>query len=489
MKIKELLDGLEILSISGDALIDISGISYDSRKVEKGHVFVAIQGDHSDGHNFINEAISRGAKAVVFENAAVECMPSARTFIHVKDSRKALAVASGNFFARPSKKLNVIGVTGTNGKTTTTYIIKSILEAWGKKVGLIGTIQHMIQDEVFEALHTTPQALEFQGLLHRMRESGCTYVVSEVSSHALAQKRVDGSVFKSGVFTNLTRDHLDFHKTMDQYFTAKKRLFTELLDKNAVSVINYDDIWGRKLISILLGSVYTCGLEKGCDIMASEIDNSFGGLRFKIVMRGRKYSVVSGLTGLPNVYNIMSAAGAAVSLGVPWDVILEGIKNSKNVKGRFERVDAGQGFLAVVDYAHTEDALERLIYTAKGMVKGKVIVLFGCGGDRDRGKRPKMGAIATRLSDYVILTSDNPRSEDPESIIREIEAGATRKNYLIEPDRREAIRRAVMMASEGDVLLVAGKGHENYQEIRGTKYKFSDREVLQETIGQLTNNS
>ena len=489
MKIKELLDRVDILSISGDASIDISGVSYDSRKVEKGHLFVAVQGEKMDGHDFINDAINRGAKAVVFEKAAVACMPTARTFVHVKDSRKALALVSGNFFGMPSKRLNVIGVTGTNGKTTTTYIIKSILEAWGKKVGLIGTIQYMIRNEVFEALHTTPEALEFQGLLHRMRESGCTYVVSEVSSHALAQKRVDGSVFKSGVFTNLTRDHLDFHKTMDQYFAAKKRLFTELLDKNAVPVINYDDIWGRKLISLLLGNVYTYGLETGCDIMAAEIDNSFGGLRFRIVMRGRKYSVVSPLTGLPNVYNIMSAAGAAVSLGVPWDVILEGIRNSGSVKGRFERVDAGQGFLAVVDYAHTEDALERLIYTARGMVKGKVITIFGCGGDRDRGKRLKMGAIATRLSDYVIMTSDNPRTEDPESIIREIEAGATRKNYLIEPDRREAIKRAVMMASEGDVLLVAGKGHENYQEIMVIKYKFSDREVLQETIKQLTKNS
>jgi UDP-N-acetylmuramoyl-L-alanyl-D-glutamate--2,6-diaminopimelate ligase len=489
MKIKELLSGIDILSISGDALIDISGLSYDSRKVEKGHVFVAIQGEKSDGHDFIDDAISRGAKAVVFEKAAVACMPSARTFVHVKDSRKALALASGNFFGMPSKKMNVIGVTGTNGKTTTTYIIKSILEAWDKKVGLIGTIRHMIQDEVFEALHTTPEAFEFQGLLHRMKESGCTYVVSEVSSHALAQKRVDGSVFKSGIFTNLTRDHLDFHKTMDRYFAAKKRLFTEMLDKNAISVINYDDIWGRKLISILLGNVYSYGLEAGCDIRAAEIDNSFEGLRFKIIMRGRKYSVVSGLTGLPNVYNIMSAAGAAVSLGVPWDIILEGIKNSGSVPGRFEKVDAGQGFLAVVDYAHTEDALERLIYTAKGMAKGKIITLFGCGGDRDRGKRPKMGSIATRLSDHVIMTSDNPRSEDPENIIREIEAGAMRKNYLVEPDRREAIKRAVMMASEGDVLLVAGKGHENYQEIKGTKYKFSDREVLEETIKQLAKNS
>jgi UDP-N-acetylmuramoyl-L-alanyl-D-glutamate--2,6-diaminopimelate ligase len=346
----------------------------------------------------------------------------------------------------------------------------------------------MIDDAVYDATHTTPEAWEFQGLLHDMLMSGCSYVVTEVSSHALVQKRVDGTVFKAGLLTNLTPEHLDFHKTMENYFISKKRLFTELLDGCAPAIINYDDIWGKKLMEVLKGEICTYGLEAGSDFRATEINNSFEGISFKILLQGSKYKVISPLMGLPNVYNILSAAAVSSSLGVPWDVILEGIRTVKPVEGRFEKLEMGQGFFAVIDYAHTEDALERLIYTARGLTKGKIITVFGCGGERDRGKRPKMGAIATRLSDFVIITTDNPRSEKPADIINDIVGGVVRRNYLTEPDRKQAIIRAVMMAEKNDIVLVAGKGHENYQEIRGQKYTFSDKGVFEEAIRQVVKN-
>jgi UDP-N-acetylmuramoyl-L-alanyl-D-glutamate--2,6-diaminopimelate ligase len=276
---------------------------------------------------------------------------------------------------------------------------------------------------------------------------------------------------------------------MDNYFLSKRRFFAELLEKSATSVINHDDQWGRKLAENLHTNVYTYGLESGADLMAAEINTSFEGLKFRISTRGRTYDAASPLVGLPNVYNILAAAGAAAAVGVPWDVIMEGIRKSSAIRGRFEKIDAGQEFLAIIDYAHTEDALERLIYTARGLTKGKIITVFGCGGDRDRGKRPRMGAIATRLSDFVIITSDNPRSEKPEEIIREIEAGAARRNYLAEPDRKEAIKRAVLMAEKNDIVLIAGKGHEKYQEIGGRRFPFNDREVVEESIRHLINNT
>jgi UDP-N-acetylmuramoyl-L-alanyl-D-glutamate--2,6-diaminopimelate ligase len=490
MKIRELIEDGEIVSITGSDQLQVSGISYDSRKVEPGHLFVAMQGEKVDGHSFIERAVQQGAIAVIHEKEIADSrslMPFA-ALIRVKDSRKSLAFAANAYYRMPSRGMTVIGITGTNGKTTTTYILKSILEAWGKKVGLIGTIQYMIGDTVYPATHTTPESLEFQALLHDMQAAGCSHVVAEISSHALSQKRADNTIFKAGVFTNLTRDHLDFHGTMDDYFLSKKRFFTDLLDKNAMSIINHDDSWGRRLAESIVTGRYTYGLEAGADLMASEMNNSFDGLRFRLTFRGRAYDTFSPLVGLPNVYNILSAAGAAASVGVPWEVILEGIKKSPSIRGRFEKVDVGQKFLAIVDYAHTEDALERLIYTARSLTKGKIITVFGCGGDRDRGKRPRMGAIATRLSDFVILTSDNPRSEKPENIIKDIETGAARRNYLVETDRKEAIKRAVLMAETNDVVLIAGKGHETCQEIGGKRFPFNDREVIEESIRHLINN-
>jgi UDP-N-acetylmuramoyl-L-alanyl-D-glutamate--2,6-diaminopimelate ligase len=491
MRLIDILKGVETAGIRGGTGSLIEGISYDSRKVMAGHLFVAVCGEHTDGHEFIGAAIARGAVAIVCEKEPAEAIPEGVSLIRVEDSSKALAAIANNYYGRPSEKLCVIGVTGTNGKTTTTYLIKSILESWGKKTGLTGTIRSMIGSEVVEAEHTTPEAPEFQGLLRRMRDAGCTHVVSEVSSHALAQNRVDGTIFSVGVFTNLTRDHLDYHRTMEEYFLAKGRLFGELPSGSAV--INYDDIYGRRLLEDITGRIprsriLTYGLEAGTDLMASEIHDSCGGLRFAIIADGVTHPVQSSLVGLPNVYNILSAAGAATVLGVPWDVVLRGIRNAGPVTGRFEKVEAGQKFLAVIDYAHTEDALERLIYTARGLAEGRVITVFGCGGDRDKGKRPKMGAVATKLSDLVVITSDNPRSEDPVKIIGEVESGAVKKNYLVEPDRKEAIKRAVLLAGDEDVVLVAGKGHEDCQIIGGKSYHFSDREVLAEAIRQFVKN-
>jgi UDP-N-acetylmuramoyl-L-alanyl-D-glutamate--2,6-diaminopimelate ligase len=497
MILTEILNTLETISVTGDTGVDIAGIAYDSRKVTPGYLFVAMRGETVDGHDYIKDAARRGATAVICENPPSEPLSegmvnfSRVTLIRVRDARLALASAANVFFMNPSSALAVAGITGTNGKTTTSYLLKSILEAWGKKVGLIGTIQYMIGEEIFAATHTTPESLEFQELLSRMHAAGCSHVVSEVSSHALAQRRVDCTTFGTAVFTNLTRDHLDFHKTMEEYYRAKTRLFTELLLAGGQSIINQDDPCGRRLSGSLrqLGrEVRTYGLEAGSDLLASDIGTSFAGLKFKIVAEGRKYDVTSRLVGLPNVYNILSAAGAARALDIPWKAILEGIRTSGNVRGRFEKVDAGQRFLAVVDFAHTEDALERLIYTAKGLTKGRVITVFGCGGDRDRGKRARMGAIATRLSDFVVITSDNPRSEHPAEIISEIVAGAARKNYLTEPDRAEAIRRAVLIAGDNDIVIVAGKGHEQYQEIGGTRIAFNDREVLEKSIKRLIAN-
>jgi len=515
MKLRQLLQGCDYTpSLSrpprgggqGWGGMDISGVAYDSQNVREGCLFVAITGKKYDGHDFIRDAIKKGAVAVAYDKVmSIEQLTVSKkgvSYIKVENSRKALACIANNYYERPSERLVLIGITGTNGKTTTTYILKSILETWGKKVGLIGTIQYVIRDKVYPAIYTTPESLEFHSLLKDMLLSECTHVIAEISSHALAQYRVDGTIFSVAIFTNLTRDHLDFHKTMEDYFRAKERLFRVLLAHEGTSVINLDDPYGRRLNSEMRTGdskqkAVTYGVKEGADIIAREVDNSINGLRFKISFSGKNYDISSHLIGLPNVYNIMSAAGASLSLGVPWEIILEGIEKTGDVTGRFEKVDLGQNFVCIVDYAHTEDALERLIESARELLEKssvsnalrftphashRIITVFGCGGDRDRGKRPRMGAVATRLSNFVIITTDNPRSEEPSDIIMEIVYGAEKRNYLIEVDRREAIKRAVDMADDGDVILIAGKGHEDYQEMKGVRSQFNDKEVLEEAI-------
>ncbi len=483
MRLTELLKGLNISRPPRD--VEVEDITSNSKEVREGSLFVAIKGERFDGHDFIEEAIRRGAVAFVIQNPEHAMKLKDRPVIIVDDSRKALALLSSNFYGRISEKIPVIGITGTNGKTTTAFLIKSILNEAGIKTGLIGTIHYEIGDEILPALHTTPDAIGFQGLLKRMYDKGCRAVVAEVSSHALALKRVDGTIFERAVFTNLTRDHLDFHKDMDSYFLAKKRLFKELLKDDGISIINQDDEYGR-LLKADLKNTLTYGIISG-NIRAININNTLHGLRFDVVMEGVKegrrssYSVESALTGMFNVYNILAAFATGLSLDIPVSAIVEGIKSLRSVKGRFQRIDMGQDFLVVVDYAHTPDALERLILTAREIlaardVGGRIITVFGAGGDRDRGKRPLMGEIATRLSDLVVITNDNPRSEDPSSIIADILRGVRGENYRVIPDRFEAIREAIRMAEKGDIVLIAGKGHEEYQEIKGERFHFSDQE-------------
>lgn len=482
---------------------EISGIAYDSRKVMEDNIFVAIRGENFDGHDFINDAIRKGAAAVVHEEAATsnglnrDSLPATLyplpVFIKAEDSRDALACISNNFYERPSENLTVIGVTGTNGKTTTAYIIKSILEAWGRDVGLIGTINYIIKNKAYPALHTTPESPEFQGLLSEMVSSGCSHVVAEVSSHSLSQKRVDHTKFVVVAFTNLTRDHLDFHRTMEDYYAAKRRLFTELLSSTGTAAINIDDEWGRRLLSELnKRAAITYGINGDADVRASDIENSFSGVSFNLQHGDSDVArIESPLLGITNVYNVLAAVSAALSLGIPIRAIRKGIKEMTAVRGRFEKVDAGQDFLCIVDYAHTPDALERLIATAKTLMTTKgepvrVITVFGCGGNRDKGKRPLMGEIATRLSDFVVVTSDNPRNEEPIEIVRDIETGITKNNHQAVINRRDAITAAVKTAGPGDILLIAGKGHEDYQEIKGIRHRFSDKEEAEEAISKIT---
>ncbi|WP_333653416.1 UDP-N-acetylmuramoyl-L-alanyl-D-glutamate--2,6-diaminopimelate ligase [Dissulfurispira sp.] len=527
MKIKDIL--MNEFEVTGDMEKSISGITYDSRKVKNGDVFVAIKGESFDGHDFIEDAIRKGAVAIVYEKGAIGKGQEAisnfikkypdTVWVEVKDSRDALASISHNFYGRPSETASVIGITGTNGKTTTSYLMKSILEKWGKDVGLIGTITYLIKDRAYDAPHTTPEAPDFQALLREMVDKGCSHVVTEVSSHSLSQKRVDYTKFRVAVFTNLTRDHLDFHRTMEDYFMAKRRLFTELLTEDGTAVINLDDPYGERLVNDLKGQkILTYAINnQNADVLASDIKTTFKGTSFKIRVKGQGSKVIiSPLVGVTNVYNMLSSICAALSMDIPIKIIKEGIAMTGLVKGRFEKVDVGQDFLAVVDYAHTEDALERLLLTARQLLeayrfaekteemmkakrreysmpeklegnekRGKIITVFGCGGNRDRGKRSKMGEIAARLSDFVIITSDNPRNESPRSIIRDIEKGMVGDNYIIIPDRDVAISMAVELASSGDIVLVAGKGHEDYQEIQGKRYNFSDRVVLENAIRRL----
>lgn len=501
--------------VKGSLDIDIKGIAYDSRQVKEGFVFFAISGQRVDGATFISDAIKRGAIAVVIStnHARDFDFTASVTWVITDDVRDTLAYMANVFYEEPSSKLDVIAVTGTNGKTSTTYITQAILQSAGYKTGIIGTIRYIIGEKAVDAPHTTPEAPDFQAILSEMLSSGCRYCVSEVSSHALAQKRVDYTRFPYAIFTNLTQDHLDYHKSMTEYFLAKQRLFTELLDGTAV--INIDDEYGCRLVDTLRAKgtkILTYAISNpDADIIASDIEYSFKGTRFNVSISGSKNEFKTELVGITAVYNILASIAVTTAMQIPIKSIKEGVRMVNEVTGRFQKVDLGQDFLAVVDYAHTADALEKLILTARQllnafkvadetdkMVKqkqwhltgtiseanktGKVITVFGCGGDRDKSKRAKMGEVASKHSDFVIITSDNPRSEDPRGIIKDIEKGIKGDNYVVIPDRNVAIALAVELASDGDIVLVAGKGHEQYQEIKDQKYSFSDKVALENAI-------
>lgn len=492
MTISELSRGLDVKKKTGPLGVEIKGIAYDSRLVGKGFLFVAVRGFAADGHDYINNAISRGAVAIVTDEAAginiTEQLISHNELTHitVSDSRKTLALLSAAFYDYPSNSLPLIGITGTNGKTTTSYITKSILEAWGKNVGLLGTIQYIIGGRSINSLRTTPESLDIQRYLREMLDNNADYSVLEVSSHALMLDRVEGCSFKAAAFTNFSQDHLDFHQTMEEYFSAKSKLFSHLRQDGS-AVLNNDDPMLRRLASELECNVITCGLEDGAMIRAENIkeDAVRKGISFDVYTPKGKFPVESEFIGSFNVYNLLIAIGIAYSLGISEEIIQRGIREAKPAAGRFEQIDEGQEFLCIVDYAHTEDALRKAIEEARKITEGRIITVFGCGGDRDRTKRPLMGEAASELSDVVIVTSDNPRTEEPMGIIREILQGMKKDNYTVQPDRAEAIQMATAEAKRGDTVLVAGKGHEDYQEIQGVMYTFSDKEVLKKAIKSL----
>jgi UDP-N-acetylmuramoyl-L-alanyl-D-glutamate--2,6-diaminopimelate ligase len=483
-------------SFNGTSRQEIRGLVYDSRQVQPGDLFVAVRGHRVDGHRYLAEAVSRGAVAAVIED--VESAGSVSIpLILVPDSRQALALLANRFYGDPSRRLTMIGVTGTNGKTTTSYLIKEIFEAAGQRMGLLGTVVYDVGKESLVPPNTTPESLDLQRLLSRMVEAGLSGAVMEVSSHALAMDRVLGCEFDTAVFTNLTQDHLDFHRTMEDYFLTKRRLFTGL-DQQAMksarksAVINLDDPWGEKLIQSIRTPIYTYGLtsQSKPDITAREVQSDWNGIRFTAITPVGDFPVKSALIGRYNLYNLLAAIGVGLSREIPVQAIQDGIAQLRRVPGRVEPIDAGQDFTVIVDFAHTEHALRSLLDAMAEFKTGRLITVFGCGGDRDRGKRPAMGRVAAMLSDLVILTSDNPRGEEPTEILKEIEGGiqAVRpgwkrnQNYYSIPDRREAIEKAVELAGAGDMLVIAGKGHETYQIIGKEQIPFDDRQVAREAI-------
>ena len=482
MKLSALLREVDVTCISADPEMEISGISYDSRTTQAGDLFVAMAGFATDGHRYIGKAVETGAVCVLCQEKPAEDIP----YVQVADSRLALALVSGAFFGHPAREMKIVGVTGTNGKTTTTYLLKDILEqAAGAKVGLIGTNQNMIGSEVLPTERTTPESFELQGLLRRMADGGCTHVVMEVSSHALYLKRVEGIRFAVGIFTNLTQDHLDFHKTMENYCDAKALLFTRC----DVGVYNADDPWAPRLMAEATCRKVSVG-EHGdapVDLAARNIDLTAEGVSFDAVTAEESVPIHVGIPGGFMVYNTLGVLAAARALGVSLEDSARVLRHSAHVKGRVEVVPTPGDYTMLIDYAHTPDALENVLSAARGFARGRVVALFGCGGDRDRTKRPKMGRIAADMADYVIVTSDNPRTEDPDAIIQEILAGmeGTATPCAVVPNRIEAIRYAMDHAQPGDVIILAGKGHETYQIIGHEKRHLDEREVVADYVREL----
>ncbi|MFZ0758303.1 MAG: UDP-N-acetylmuramoyl-L-alanyl-D-glutamate--2,6-diaminopimelate ligase [Candidatus Sulfotelmatobacter sp.] len=489
MTFEQVLDGAEVLARSGDP--GVSSVEYDSRRVKPGCVFVAMRGETSDGNKFIDSAITAGAVAVVTDSVAEKPRPRVGWAV-VPHGRRALARISANFYKKPAERIAVTGITGTNGKSTTAFLLEAILTAAGRKSALVGTIENHVAGRVLPAAHTTPEALDLNRIFSEALGHGAAEAVMEVSSHALAQERVFGIPFDVTVFTNLTRDHLDYHKTMEEYFAAKRVLFEGCgTDAPRAVVTNVDDGYGARLAEFSRkrsSVVLKYGWERG-DLRVEKVEITTRGTRFDLVTPEGKIAVFSALIGRVNLYNILAAAGAGYARGCTAQAIAAGIGHVACVPGRFERVDCGQPFTVVVDYAHTDDALRNLTALARELLssvvsKGRVLTVFGCGGDRDRKKRPMMGEAAGRGSDFVVLTSDNPRSEDPLAIINDAVVGLQRTGvkYSVEADRRTAIAVAIGEARPGDIVLLAGKGHEKMQVTREGSVPFDDLEVAREAL-------
>ncbi len=496
MRIEELAKALPQAFLLGDPDIEIQGISYDSRRVGPGDLFVCIKGYRHDGHSFIRDALLKGAVGLVVESDRVaELPPLVVPVISTPDTRKALPFISAHFYDYPSQELRLIGVTGTNGKTTTTYLVKSILTAAGHKVGLIGGIGIHIGDSVLPAERTTPESLDLQRLFRKMVDNGCDYAVMEVSSHAVGLNRIAATEFDIAIYTNLSQDHLDFHSSMEEYLETKTQFFAALgvesTKEGKAAILNLDDRQASYIARRVSVPIATYGTGSDADFRADNIEVCPGGLRYTLISDYGCHAVEMPITGHFNVYNSLAALAACAIAGVEMDEAVKGLSQAPSVPGRLEAVKRGQDFAVLVDYAHTPDGLENAINTIRGISEGRSIVVFGCGGDRDKSKRPLMGEIAGRLADIVIVTSDNPRSEDPDAICREIVEGVKRtidhKPYQMIIDRRQAINRAVELARTGDTVLIAGKGHETYQILADQIIHFDDREeasrALEERLG------
>ena len=480
-----ILKNVEVLNSLGDADVDITGVNIDSRRIEKGHLFIAIPGTQTDGHNFIPKAIEQGAAAVLCEHFPNTRVPGI-TYIAVESTEDAVGKVATVFYGEPSLKLKLVGVTGTNGKTTIATLLYNMFRKFGHKCGLLSTVCNYIEGEAIPADHTTPDPIELNKLLHQMVEAGCEYAFMECSSHAIAQKRIGGLKFAGGLFTNLTRDHLDYHKTFENYRDAKKAFF-DGLSKDAFAITNADDKNGAVMVQNCKAKVKTYSTRSMADYRARIIECHFEGMYLEI--DGREVGVQ--FIGKFNVSNLLAVYGAAVMLGKKPEDILLVMSTLKSVAGRLEPIRSEDGITAVVDYAHTPDALENVLNAIHEVLDGKggqVITVCGAGGNRDKGKRPLMAQEAVKQSDRVIITSDNPRFEEPQDIINDMLAGLDQKQMkkvVSIVDRKEAIKTACMLAQKGDVILIAGKGHEDYQEIKGVKHHFDDREVVREIFGQL----
>jgi UDP-N-acetylmuramoyl-L-alanyl-D-glutamate--2,6-diaminopimelate ligase len=461
----------------------ISGLTYDSRHVNRGDLFFAFAGAHADGRRFAEDALARGAVAVVAESPAPTDL--AARWIEARHGRQTLALAARSFYGKPDERLGLTGITGTNGKTTTAYLVDSVLRAAGKTTAMIGTIEYHVAGRVLPAVNTTPESLDLLRLFSDLEQAGGTHATMEVSSHALDLGRVYGLRFHTVVFTNLTRDHLDYHRTMEAYFAAKQALFEGAGGPPPrFAVLNRDDSYARQIKINRRTEVLWYGLGPEPDLRARNIASGFDGLRFDVQFGKLRFAVESPLLGKINVYNILAACGAGLSYGIAPETVARGIAALETVPGRFERVDEGQPFVVAVDYAHTDDALRNTIAVARGLNPRRIITLFGCGGDRDRSKRPLMGQAAAEASDFVILTSDNPRSEDPLAIMNDALVGIRRVDvpHVVEPDRAAAIARALKEAREGDIVILAGKGHETYQVLKDRTIAFDDRAVAREVL-------
>jgi len=490
LNIGELITALEPLQVAGPTTGTVGGLAYDSRRVVAGGAFFALRGSHVDGHAFIDQALAAGAKVVVMEQPRP--LPDAVLGVTVADARQALARAAALYCGRPAEKMLAVGVTGTNGKTTITYLLEALLQAAGRQPAVIGTVSYRFGARQQPASHTTPESLELQQTLAEFADDGADALVMEVSSHALEQNRIAGIPFRVGIFTNLTPEHLDYHLTMESYYASKRRLFADhVVPAGAAAVINIDDPYGERLAGEFSGA-WTCGCSDQAKIRARDIELNRDGVRFNVELPDGQVAVRSPLLGRFNVSNLLCAIAAAAALGIDKTTIATALQQAGQVPGRLERVANSRDALVLVDYAHTGDALENVLATVRDLQPRRLITVFGCGGDRDRSKRPAMGAVAARYSDLVIVTSDNPRTENPDVILAEIvpgvrqhqpnelsaEAAREAQGYLVIPDRRAAIDFAVDLLQPGDLLLVAGKGHEDYQIIGTTKHHFDDREEL-----------